>query len=216
MATILQVFTLRYMPTFSTHPGDILPNTLLSAGFVSIVIEAVTMRWARRYQVLLCMILLGLSVHQFHRLSPVTYGDRALTMQACQRMSRSAGIDCRRFLKANKGEMATVQIDVPGKSDTFKYTVGSEEDADASIASIRRASYSEALHSASGAERYHVIVSTPGPSHEDVKNWQMSVQQGAEERLRKQAEKAKQEEEKKKQEEEEKKQEEQEQVEQED
>lgn len=202
MGTLLQVFLLRFMPTFSMHPGDILPNTLLSAGFVSIVIEAVTMRWARRYRVLLCMLLVGLAAHQFYRLSPVTYGDRALTVQECQRLPRNAGIDCQRFLKSNKGETASVQIDMPGKTEPFKYTVGSEKDADASIASMRRASYSEALHDATGAERYHAIVSTPGPSHQDVKEWQMMIQKAAEERIRIQAEKAKQEEEEKEEQEE--------------
>lgn len=203
MATLLQVFTLRFMPTFSMHPGDILPNTLVSAGFVSIVIEAVTMRWARRYRVLLCMFLIGLAAHQFYRISPVTYGDRALTVKECGRLSRNAGIDCQRFLKPNKGETASVQIDLPGKSETFKYTVGSENEADASIASMRRASYSETLHKASGAERYHTIVSTPGPSHQDIVDWQISIQRAAEERIKRQAEKEQEEEEKKKMEQEE-------------
>ncbi|KAI9313722.1 hypothetical protein BX666DRAFT_535773 [Dichotomocladium elegans] len=199
LATVVQSVSLQGFGPYSLRMGDILPNTLYSSMLSAVAIEAVSLRLRKSWQVLLtAVVLLTAATAGLYRLRDITYGG--------PRSSVPAWIHGKNLQPA-LGDTAVWSLDLPGKIEPYRYTVGEEDAAEQEMTSLVRASYSKALKVFADSTRYHAVLPTTGPNEDDVRNWQAEVQKAALKRLEKLEEEAKmkqkEEEEKKKKEEEE-------------
>ncbi|KAI8331810.1 Dolichyl-phosphate-mannose-protein mannosyltransferase-domain-containing protein [Choanephora cucurbitarum] len=200
-AFITQAVCLRFLPHHILSMPDILSAVYYGIGLTGVMLEACTNRWPSFWRRLCLYGLLLTSIIRFTQLSHLSYGGHKWTRSECEKSQLD--IDCYKFppdelerqeLIKNNGNSSSFifQLDLPLRSESYKYDMGEEAEADKNVAILKQAVYLKEAQKAAGIYRYHRVLPTPGISAEEAATWAEEVTEGGfrreEEARRQQAE----------------------------